>query len=164
MNHQEFILALAKAKLEVEVRRAYILRFNLPVSTRFRTDLAFGHAIFEFKLDKNLDNPFVLAKIMAQVVYYIRAHQKLRKKIPIPTYFIIAERKSALIGKTEDFLGFIRNKDYDWTLNPSSPDKLLIANIVNSKILDSYRIFTIIYPQECKIFEGLLKIYLTGTQ
>ncbi len=163
-THQQFVIDLAKAKLESQVRKAYILKFNLPVSTRLFTDLVTRNIIFEFKLDKNLNNNMVLASIMAQVTYYIKAHIQLRKKSILPPYFVIAERKLAVIGKTQDFVSFTRNKEYDWTKNASRPDKKLIQNIYDSNILSTYHKYSIIDPKECNLFGGLLLLYLTQPQ
>lgn len=164
MTYTEFVAILVRATKEEEVRRAYILHFNLPLSASFRTDYSTDRIIIEFKLDRDFYNTKQLAKTIAQVLYYVRTFRRLRKSKPLPPYFFLANRSTVIFSSIEPFMGWLRNKDYDWSLPASRPDNQLVNDLVKSSQLESLRLFSIINKQDYKILLGLIKLTLKQEQ
>ena len=67
---------LAEANTEEELKNFFAKRFKLKLDTKNFIDLYTLQILFEFKLDKNLKNPKVLAEIVAQNIFRLTSKSK----------------------------------------------------------------------------------------
>ena len=101
---------LADAKTEEELKNFFAKRFKIKLSTKNYIDLYTPQIIFEFKLDSNLQNSQVLAKIVAQTLYYVRRLKFGSDYRPVSENICIVTKNFAALFKTETFAGFFNGQ------------------------------------------------------
>lgn len=157
MNKKHFRESISTAKTEEELKFAFVKYFDLPFSTKNRIDLYTAQILFEFKLDDNLNNVKILAKTVAQALYYIR-----RLKIgdddrsPSENVCVVTKNRAAFF-KTEIFADFYSNDGYDWDLKPSAPCKRLVADLSAADSLIHAHVYDFSVYQEEIAFVNLIE-------
>ena len=133
---------LADAQTEEELKNFFAKRFKIKLSTKNFIDLYTPQILFEFKLDSNLQNPQILAKIVAQTLYYVRKLKFGSDYRPVSENICIVTKNFAALFPTESFADFFNDKiKYDWDLAPSSPCKMLINDLSNSELIINAKIY-----------------------
>ena len=133
---------LADAQTEEELKNFFAKRFKIKLSTKNFIDLYTPQILFEFKLDSNLQNPPILAKIVAQTLYYVRKLKFGSDYRPVSENICIVTKNFAALFPTESFADFFNDKiKYDWDLAPSSPCKILINDLSNSELIINAKIY-----------------------
>ena len=109
-----------------------ILNFD---STNY-IDLYTPEIFFEFKTDENFKNHHALAKTVAQALYYAKRLYSGEDPRPLSPYISVVTKNFGAYFETNTFFDFYSNKNrYDWALPPSSPCKILVSDLSNSKII-----------------------------
>ena len=105
-------------------------------------DLYTPEIFFEFKLKENLKNTPVLAKIVAQTLYYAQRLYSGIDPRPLSPYISVVTKNFGAYFETKAFFDFYSNNfRYDWALAPSSPCKILVDDLSNSKIIIDATVF-----------------------
>ena len=122
---------LDKAKTEEAVKAAWAKCFDLELDTTDDHDLYTEQVLFEFKFERNFDQPAQRAAVLAQLLYYLHRLKLGQSTKGIPASFCLADRRHALVGEVADWRELYTDEAgrYDWDLRPSSPDPLLIAAV-----------------------------------
>ena len=109
-----------------------ILNFD---STNY-IDLYTPEIFFEFKTDENFKNTHALAKTVAQALYYAKRLYSGDDPRPLSPYISVVTKNFGAYFETNTFFDFYSNQNrYDWALPPSSPCKILVSDLTNSKII-----------------------------
>ncbi|MBQ6132345.1 MAG: hypothetical protein IJL12_08420 [Selenomonadaceae bacterium] len=99
-------------------------------------DLYTPEIFFEFKTNENFKNTPALAKTVAQALYYAQRLYSGDDPRPLSPYISVVTKKFGAYFETNNFFPFYSNKiRYDWALPPSSPCKILVSDLTNSKII-----------------------------
>lgn len=158
---------LQAALTEEELKNFFAKRFKIKFETKNFIDLYTPQILFEFKLDSNLHNNQILAKIVAQTLYYVRRLKFGNDYRPVSQNICIVTKNFSVIFPTETFADFFNdNSRFDWDLRPSNPCKILVnalANydsIINAKIydLDAYNIEIAFATDINNIFKGKSRV------
>lgn len=122
---------LEKAKTEEAVKAAWARCLELELDTTDDHDLYTDRVLFEFKLERNFDQPAQRAAVLAQLLYYLRRLKLGASNKGIPAAFCLADRRHAVVGDVADWRELYTDDAgrYDWDLRPSTPDPLLIAAV-----------------------------------
>ena len=105
-------------------------------------DLYTPEIFFEFKLDKNFKNPSILAETVAQAIYYAKRLYTGEDPRPLSPYISVVTKKFGAYFETNNFFPFYSNETrYDWDLAPSSPCKILVDDLLNSKIITDATVY-----------------------
>ena len=148
---------LAAAQTEEELKFAFVKYFSLPFSTRKNIDLYTPQILFELKLDKNLRDNQILARIVAQSLYYVRKFHFGQDERPFPPIICIVTKNFAAVFPTEIFADFYSDETrYDWDLAPSKPCKILVADLANFQAVKSARVFDFADVQQEIAFATLI--------
>lgn len=132
---------LQAALTEEELKNFFAKYFHIKLSTKNFIDLYTPQILFEFKLDSNLHNNQILAKIVAQTLYYVRRLKFGSDFRPVSQNIAIVTKSAAVIFQTETFATFYDDDKFDWDLKPSSPCKLLVNALANSDSIKSATIY-----------------------
>ena len=112
----------------------YFKIFNFD-STNY-IDLYTPEILFEFKTDENFKNHYILAKTVAQALYYAKRLYSGEDPRPLSPYISVVTKDFGAYFETNTFFDFYSNENrYDWALPPSSPCKILVSDLTNSKII-----------------------------
>lgn len=150
------------AATEEELKHDFANFFKLRMDTRKDIDLYTPEILFEFKLDKNLNNPQIRAACFAQTLYYVRNLKygyRHETRPPTNSICVVTKNLAALLP-TEDFFNYYdKSKDriYDWDLPPSNPCKKLVADLADDKILRECHVFDFVDPDDLKNFVAQIK-------
>ena len=133
---------ISTAQTEEELKFYFAKYFDLPVSTKNRIDLYTAQILFEFKLADNLKSTQILAKTVAQALYYIR---RLKfgddERAPSENICVVTKNFAAFF-QTKLFADFYNDKSvYDWDLKPSAPCKKLVADLAASEIICAAHVY-----------------------
>ncbi len=143
MAKKHFYQSVKPSKNEEELKHRFanyfgILNFD---STNY-IDLYTPEIFFEFKLKENLKNTSTLAKIIAQTLYYAQRLYSGEDPRPLSPYISVVTKDFGAYFETKTFSDFYSNKTrYDWSLPPSSPCKILVDDLLTSKILTEAAIY-----------------------
>ena len=142
MAKKHFYQSIAPAKNEEELKHRFANYFDIRNfdSTNY-IDLYTAEILFEFKLNKNLQNPQSLAEAVAQTLYYARRLYTDDDPRPLSTYISVVTKDFGAYFVTETFSDFYKNDSYDWDLPPSSPSKILVEDLLKSKLITEADIF-----------------------
>ena len=154
---------LANAQTEEELKNFFAKQFKIKLATKNFIDLYTQQILFEFKLDKNLKNPQILAKIVAQTLYYVRRLKFGRDYRQVSKNICIVTKFNAVFFKTRIFDDFVKRKSYDWDLAPSSPCKKLIADLENHFAINSIHVYDFFDAEDTKNFTDLINRNLSNT-
>ncbi|MBR0289092.1 MAG: hypothetical protein IJQ82_08945, partial [Selenomonadaceae bacterium] len=147
---------ISNAQTEEELKYYFAKFFNLPFNTKNRKDLYTEQILFEFKLDDNLKNLKIRAKVIAQALYYVR-RMKLGDDDSTPSENVcIVTKNFAAIFPTTDFADFYTKNTYDWDLKPSSPCKKLVDNLTRSEVVIHANVYDFSNVQEDIAFATLI--------
>lgn len=148
---------LSEAENEEELKNFFAKFFKLKLSAKNFIDLYTPQILFEFKFDSNLSNPQVLAKIVAQTLYYVRRLKFGSDFRPLSQNICVVTKNSAALFPTETFADFYDAENfYDWDLAPSSPCKKLVAALAEANAVLNARVFDFSAVQEEIAFATLL--------
>lgn len=158
-DFSQLIDALDKSKTEEDVKSIYATIFALKYDTSDRHDLYTPQVLFEFKYEQNFENVKVSAKVLAQMLYYVRRLKYGMTDKPIPLYLCLADKSQVILTETIAWKFFYTNDKYDWDLAPSNPDMLLVNEIAGNELFKNLKVFKITEKQEFEIFvERITKI------
>ena len=146
---------LVQASDEEDVKFSYVKFFHLPHDTSKRRDLYTAEVLYEFKYDKNMKRIGDLAEILAQILYYVRRLKYEPDDQAIPPYLCLADVNEAVVTETAKWMPFVDDNKYDWTLAPSSPDTLLIADLKKSSIEEEH-VFDLFDLHELQTLDKLM--------
>ena len=142
---------ISGAETEEELKNFFAKFFSIRLSTKNFIDLYTEQILFEFKFDAPLKKIQERAKIVAQMLYYVRRLKYGRDARPVSQNICAVTKDFAVLFETETFAEFFdadtNDKDdddpgYDWDLAPSSPSKKLVkalaafAPLVNACVYD----------------------------
>lgn len=161
MNFEEFSKKLKSAQTEEDVKACYASYFKISYNTKDRHDLYTPHVLFEFKLDKNLQNLKALATVLAQTLYYIRRLKYTEVGKIIPFSICLADKNEAVITKTSKWSNYYSSDTYDWERAPSKPDQKLIDHLVKEPMLSEIHVYKITQKGEFSAYESALKKIFT---
>ena len=151
---------LAEAQTEEELKNFFAKKFKLKLATKNFIDLYTTQILFEFKLDKNLKNPQVLAEIVAQTLYYVRRLKFGKDFRPVSQNICIVTKNFAALFPTETFAAFYENQNYDWDLAPSSPCKKLVNALTDFHAIQNAFVYDLsVYTVEIKFVADVGKIF-----
>ena len=162
-NETVFQNSLRTAKTEEEVKGAYTQFFGIKYNTSDRNDLYTQQVLFEFKYEKKLKQPKMLAVVLAQTLYYVR-----RLKFggdadkPISPTLCIADKNEAVLTETSLWKEFYCNDNYDWDLAPSNPDEKLCKALAEAEQLRKLHVYNISNATEFQVFADQLQNKLSG--
>ena len=143
MPKKHFYQSIMNSKTEEELKHhfANFFGFRNFDSTNY-IDLYTQEIFFEFKLKENLKNLPTLAKIVAQTLYYAQRLYSGKDPRPLSPYISVVTKDFGAYFETNTFFAFYSNQNrYDWDLAPSSPCKILVDDLSNSKIISDATIF-----------------------
>jgi len=143
MAKKHFYQFIKPSKNEEELKHRFANFFGIRNfdSTNY-IDLYTKEIFFEFKLKENLKNPPTLAKIVAQTLYYAQRLYSGKDPRPLSPYISVVTKDFGAYFETNTFSAFYSNDfRYDWDLAPSSPCKILVDDLSNSKIISDATIF-----------------------
>lgn len=133
---------LAKTHREEEVKAAWAKHLDLDYDTTDDHDLYCPQVLFEFKSDCKLSNVAQLARVVAQVMYYLHRLKYGQTGKGIPADWCIADRNEVVLGKTADWRDLYSDDGtrFDWDRAPSSPDPALVAEVRGHPAFKALRI------------------------
>lgn len=147
---------LHTAQTEEDVKAAYAGTLRLKYNTSDRHDLYTPRALFEFKYDKNLKSHDGRARVLAQLLYYIRELRYGSATKTIPEFLILADKNECAITETTLWEAYVKADIYDWDLSPSSPDPKLVHNLAADEQTHKIHIFNLgSEPQRQLAFEAI---------
>ncbi len=151
---------LAEANTEEELKNFFARRFKLKLDTKNFIDLYTLQILFEFKLDKNLKNPQVLAEIVAQTLYYVRRLKFGNDHRPVSENICVVTKNFAALFPTETFANFYDDKDaYKWNRAPSTPCEKLSNALAEFDAIKNAFIYDLsVYALEVAFTRDLGKI------
>ena len=93
--------------------------------------------IIEYKLDEMLTSKVVRAKVIAQVLFYLKRFEN--EGIVLPNVCLIGDVNECFCFHTNDILSYL-DEDVDWTLAPSSAGNCteLVLKIANDENINPY--------------------------
>jgi hypothetical protein len=93
--------------------------------------------IIEYKLDEMLTSKVVRAKVIAQVLFYLKRFEN--EGIILPNVCLIGDINECFCFHTNDILSYL-DEDVDWTLAPSSAGNCteLVLKIANDENINPY--------------------------
>nr|MDA3860964.1 hypothetical protein [Melioribacteraceae bacterium] len=152
-EYRKFLNNLAKAHTEEDVKHAYSLHFKIAYDTSDRLDLYTPQVLFEFKYDKNFENPKAQATILAQILYYVHRFKYGYTNKAIPRFLCLADKNEAIITETITWKKYYTDtENYDWDLAPSIPDKKLVEDLTCDNIFRNLHIFKLEDTQDYRVF------------
>lgn len=145
---------ISPAQTEEELKFAFVKYFDLPFSTKNRVDLYTEQILFEFKLDENLKNVKILAKTVAQALYYVHRLKFGNDERVISENICVVAKNFAAFFPTEIFSDFYSDRArYDWDLKPSSPCKKLVAALEVADSITRAHVYDLSNFADCLDFE-----------
>ena len=157
MNKNHLHYHISNAQTEEELKFQFAKFLNLPFSTRNRIDLYTEQILFEFKLDSNLKNTQILAKTVAQALYYVRRLNFSDDDRSPSENICVVTKNLAAFFKTTTFSDFYSDKIiYDWDLKPSSPCKKLVADLTRFEPIIHAHIYDFSNVQEDIAFATMI--------
>lgn len=154
MKHLNEILS--DAATEEEVKNFFAKFFRIKLSTKNFIDLYTPQILFEFKFDAPIKNIQIRAKIVAQMLYYVRRLKFGRDSRTPSQNICIVTKNSAAVFKTDSFDNFIKRKSYDWDLAPSSPCKKLVDDLKNFYAVQAAHIYDFSDAEDANNFVALI--------
>ena len=141
---------LQKATREEDVKAAWAKCLDLEYDTAHDHDLYTEQVLFEFKLQRNFDQPAQRAAVLAQLLYYVRRLKLGGSAKGIPAMFCLADRATAVLGQIADWRDLYTDVHgrYDWDLRPSSPDPLLVAAVQADPHFAPLHVYHLNQPEE----------------
>ena len=140
MTSKKFVESLAKipsfqGDKERQVEQAYnaMLQDKFPgisISNPFKCDGYFqlttkngksGEVIIEYKYDEDMASEIGRAKVLAQVLYYLKKIEK--SEFPIPNVVMVADVNECFVLHVNPLLKYLDFEGVDWSLAPSSAGK-----------------------------------------
>ncbi len=163
-DFKQFSQELSKANTEEDVKSIYAQLFGLKYNTKDKHDLYTPQVLFEFKYDVKFTTLKVLAKVLAQTLYYVHRLKYGFTDKPICPYLCLADKNEAILFKTIDWKHFYTDEkeQYDWDLAPSNPDAKLIEALSQTQLLRNTKVFDITNKQDFEVFFEKLQQILQG--
>ncbi len=164
---QQLLKRLRGAKREEDVKAAWAKCFDLEYDTADDHDLYTEQVLFEFKLQRNFDQPGQLAATLAQLLYYVRRLKLGGTAKGIPSHFCLADRATAVLGEVAQWRDLYsdEHRRYDWDLRPSNPDPLLVAAVQAHERFNVLRTYHLALPEEAVfIVDRLSQLFTLQTR
>ncbi|WP_154656985.1 hypothetical protein [Hugenholtzia roseola] len=160
-----FTQALAQSGTEEDVKSLYAQHFDLKYNTKDRHDLYTPEVLFEFKYEAHFETRKNTARVLAQMLYYVRRLKFGLTDKRISSYLCLADKKAALLLPTALWKEFYTDPQdlYDWDLTPSNPDTRLIADLAQSDKLKNAKVFSFESQPDYEVFYERLSLALKGT-
>ena len=127
---------LASCRKEEEVKAEFCKFFKLKIFALGGIDHYEPGVLFEFKHDWDFSNPGMVARVLAQVMYYARRlkFSAAMTRYVLPPVICVVDRDEAFFADMKDFAKFYTaDRDaYDWDRAPSTPCPDLVAAIARA--------------------------------
>ena len=132
------------------MKAAWAKCFDLEYDTADHHDLYTEQVLFEFKHQRNFDQPVQRAATLAQLLYYVRRLKLGGTTKGIPANFCLADRATAVLGQIVEWRDLYTDAHgrYDWDLRPSSPDPLLVAAVQAHPQFAALHVYHLAQPEE----------------
>ena len=155
---------LANCRNEEEIKFKFIRFFGLSIDSRKQIDFYTPQILFEFKFDDEFQNIQRRARAFAQSLYYIR-RLKYGEDSGVPSQNIcIVDKKSAAILPSESLAAYYVKSEqsdrYDWDLAPSTPCKILIADLAAEPVVRNCHVYDFAVEYDAEIFADLIRAQL----
>jgi len=160
---EELLKRLASARREEDVKAAWAKCLNLEYDTADDHDLYTEQVLFEFKHQRNFDQPPQRATTLAQVLYYLRRLKLGGTSKGIPASFCLADRATAVVGQAADWRDLYTDVHgrFDWDLRPSNPDRLLVAAVLAHERFASLHVYHLAQEEEAVFLIDRLSLLFT---
>lgn len=144
---------------EEEVKSEFAKAFGFKLDTRKRMDLYTTRILFEFKLNKSLENLDAKSLVLAQTMYYIRQIKFGRSDLALPPFICVVDKNQALMVETLKFRKIYssENPDFDWDRAPSTPCPNIVNAVKNSEITRSAHVYDFNSQEDFSNFVLLLQ-------
>ena len=148
---------LRSCKKEEEVKSEVAKWLGFQINALGDIDHYSDSILFEFKYDKGFEKKENIAKVLGQVMYYIR---KIEDGIStayitakIPGWICGIDKNGGFFVETKKFKKFYEDEGekYDWDLAPSNPCKKLVADI--QRRVDGIRVYEFSQEGEAEKFK-----------
>ena len=98
--------------------------------------------IIEYKFDEKLSNAVARARVLVQVLFYLKRFEG--EGLPLPNVIMAADKNECFVIHANDILGYL-DEDVSWSVAPSSAadeNPSLVAKIANNDTINPF-IFTV---------------------
>lgn len=153
---------LSQAVTEEDVKSRFASHFSIAYDTRNKIDLYTPEIAFEFKADRDLRVLKLLATTLAQLLYYIRRIKYEETERPMPQFLCVASKSTAAIFQTATLERAYTSVEYNWLMQPSSPDEMLVDALLNLPELTQAHVYDLTINHEIEAFSERLSAILTG--
>lgn len=153
MTFEEFKNRLSQAKSEETVKVIYSKYFKINFDASNRHDLYTPQILFEFKLDKNLENLKAKAAVLAQTLYYVRKLKFHDVNKVVPFFLCLADINEAALTETRKWATYYSNDSYDWLRPASKPDPKLLDHLVKEPETSKIHVYKITQKGEHAAFK-----------
>ncbi|MCL2074414.1 MAG: hypothetical protein FWH18_10855 [Marinilabiliaceae bacterium] len=157
MTFQEFINRLELATTEEVVKATYAYYFGIKYDTSHHHDLYTPQVLFEFKMERNLQNLKALATVLAQALYYIRRLIYVEVEKPVPFFICLADKDGAALTEIRKWNNYYSNDSYDWDRPASKPDPKLVDHLVKEPETSKIHIYAVTKKMEHEAFKKNLE-------
>lgn len=134
---------LAIATTEEEVKAIVAQFMGLKYDTKDNIDLYTEQSLFEFKADRNLQSPRLLASTLAQALYYVRRLKYEEDPKAIPPYICLISKSHGVLTATYNWHSYVTNHSFNWLLKPSDPDARLVEELANDPELRQVHVYAL---------------------
>lgn len=98
--------------------------------------------IIEYKFDEKLSNVVARARVLVQVLFYLKRFEE--EGLPLPNVIMVADKNECFVIHANDIFGYL-DEDIDWSVAPSSAadnNPLFVAKIAQNDTINPF-IFTV---------------------
>ena len=156
-RYEKYHKDLHKASVEEDVKAAYRAFYSLPQDSSQRHDLYTPQVLFEFKYDKNFSNLRIRAEVLAQLLYYVHRLKFDAEDKDVPPFLCMADVNETVLTETISWQSFCDDSKYDWEAAPSSPDTLLLEDLVKTPRIDDLNVLHPANLEELQILDDTFK-------
>lgn len=150
MKTRQFIKRLEAAVSEEEVKAIYVRWLDLDFEIRNRVDCVSKNVFWEFKHDVSMSKPETRAKLVAQVLYYVKKESETPSPRALPTAVACADKNGAFVVELNVLHNVIAAPDINWARQPSSPDPALVQRLL--PIVSGIPVYQMALEEEADLF------------
>lgn len=151
---QDLPQVLAKCHNEEEVKENFASAFEYKYDTHMRMDLYTTNILFEFKYDKKMHSLSQRAKVIAQMLYYVRELKYGRDSQPIPNTLCGIDKNEAFFVSTKDYKEIYTSdaKKYDWDRAASTPCPNIVKKVQEIEATVKTHVYSFLNPVDYQNF------------
>jgi len=144
---------LLSTRTEEEVKSEFSKTFKIKLDTSMGMDLYTDYILFEFKYDSGYENIRKRARVIAQLLYYVKRLQDGKDDYRIiPPILCGVDKNGAFFVSTAAYGKICENNSYDWERAPSTPAPEIIDAVSRHKETQGLHVYDFSVPEDFQNF------------